>query len=176
MKIAISRFILIPVVTSCVALCGIVTTSLVAPFVPQAIGSPKPLVAQISSGQLGKPFQVELENNAVVMPDQLEIKVLSIRDSRCPKNINCYWGGEAHVQLNLRRVEKNLGDLDLTLGVGNPDYFYPNNIKRVGKYYVRVLNVEPYPERGSQKVTQTVTLQVQKTPFKLQGTPPESRL
>jgi hypothetical protein len=176
MKTAISRLILISVVTSCIALCGIVTTSCIAPFMPEAIGSPKPLVAQTPDGQLGQPFQVELGNKAVVMPDQLEIKVLSIRDSRCPKNINCYWGGEAHIQLNLRRAEKNLGDFALTLGVGNPDYFYPNNIKRVGKYYIRAIKVDPYPEGDSQKVSQSVILQVQKIPFKLQGTPPTSRL
>jgi hypothetical protein len=177
MKTTISRWVLIPVVTSCVALCGIVMTSSITPFGSQAIGSPKPLiVTQIPSGQLGKPLQVELGNKAVVLPEQLEIRVLSIQDSRCPKNVDCYWGGEAHVQINLSRAEKNLGDLTLTLGVGNPDYFYPNNIKRVGKYYVRVLKVEPYPEGHSQKGIQTVTLQVQKTSFKLQGTPPASRL
>jgi hypothetical protein len=170
MKTSISRFILIPVVASCLALCGIVVTT-------SSLGSPKPLiVTQIPSGQLGKPLQVELGDKAVVLPEQLEIRVLSIQDSRCPKNVDCYWGGEAHIQLNLKRAEKNLGDFALTLGVGNPDYFYPNNIKRVGKYYVRVLKVEPYPEGNFPKVTQTVTLQVQKTPFKLQGTPPASRL
>jgi hypothetical protein len=173
MKTGISRLILVSVITSCLALCGIVTTGLIAPL---AICSPKPLIAQIPDGQLGQPFQVELGNKAVVMPDQLEIKVLSIRDSRCPKNIDCYWGGEAHVKLNLRRAEKNLGDLTLTLGAGNPDYFYPNNIKRVGEYYLRVIRVDPYPERDSQKIPQSVILHVQKIPFKLQGTPPASRL
>jgi hypothetical protein len=131
MKTAISRFIFTPVVTSCVVFCAIVTTSSIALLVPKAIGSPKSLVtAQILSGQLGKPLQVELGNKAVVMPDQLEIKVLSIQDSRCPKNVDCYWGGEAHVQINLRQAEKNLGDLALVLGVGNPNYFYSNNIKQ----------------------------------------------
>jgi hypothetical protein len=173
MNAGISRLILIPVVTICLALCGIVTTGLIAPL---AIGSQNSLVAQTPDGQLGQPFQVELGNKAVVMPDQLEIKVLSISDSRCPKNIDCYWGGEAHVQLNLRRAEKNLGDLTLTLGVSNPDYFYPNNIKRVGKYYVRVIKVDPYPEGVSRTIPQSVILQVQKIPFKLQGTPPASRL
>jgi hypothetical protein len=73
----------------------------------------------------------------------------------------------------LRQAEKKLGDLDLTLGVGNPDYFYPNNIKQVGKYYIRLLAVDPYPVRDlnkvDRKVTQMVTLQVQKTPFKLKN-------
>jgi hypothetical protein len=52
------------------------------------------------------------------------------------------------------------------------------NVARGYKFpsYVRVLKVKPYTEDNSPKVTQTVTLQVQKTPFKLQGTPPESRL
>jgi hypothetical protein len=130
------------------------------------------LVSQTTNSQLGKPIRVELVSSVVVLPDRVEIKVLSIQDSRCPKNIDCYWGGEAQVQLNLRRAGKNLGDLNLTLGVGNPNVRYPNNIKRIGKYYVRVLAVDPYSERNLsnlKSVDQSVTLQIQKTPFKLEG-------
>ncbi len=138
---------------------------------PHAIGSANPIAMEISSAQLGKPVRVDLGSRVIFSADRLEITVLSIRDSRCPQNIDCYWGGEAQVKLNLQQAEQNIGDLDLTLGVGNPDYFYPNNIKRVGKYYIRVLAIDPYPIRSfnkvNSKVTQTVTLQVQKTPFQL---------
>jgi hypothetical protein len=37
----------------------------------------------------------------------------------------------------------------------------------VGKYYLRVFDVKPYPDHDLNKVTQCVSLQVQKTPFKL---------
>jgi hypothetical protein len=52
----------------------------------------------------------------------------------------------------------------------------PPNIKRVGKCYVRIIKIDPYPADVSQKVLQSVILQVQKILFKLQGTPPASRL
>ncbi len=115
---------------------------------------------------------------------------MSVRDGRCPKSsgswtVSCYWGGEAQVKLNLSQAEKNLGDLDLTLGTINPEYFYPNNIKQVGKYYIRLLEIEPqriavHPNERNKiepnKVTQTVTLQVQKTPFKLKDANLDPRL
>jgi hypothetical protein len=158
---------------SFLVLFGITTTSSIAlrpagQFHLQAQTKlPQVAPTQIARSQLGRPLQVELGSKAVLIPDQLEIKVLSIQDSRCPRNIDCYWGGEALVKLNLRQAARNLGDLDLTLGIGSPDYPYPNNIKRVGKYYIRILAVTPYPDRNPKKEPQIVTLQVQKTPFKL---------
>jgi hypothetical protein len=138
---------------------------------PQAIVRANPIALETARSQLGQLVRVDLGSKAVFSSERLEITVLSIRDLRCPQNIDCYWGGEAQVKLNLQQAAQSLGDLDLTLGVGNPDYFYPNNIKRVGKYYIRVLAIDPYPirsfDRVNPKVTQTVTLQVQKTPFKL---------
>jgi hypothetical protein len=129
---------------------------------PQAIVRANPIALETARSQLGQLVRVDLGSKAVFSSERLEITVLSI---------DCYWGGEAQVKLNLQQAAQSLGDLDLTLGVGNPDYFYPNNIKRVGKYYIRVLAIDPYPirsfDRVNPKVTQTVTLQVQKTPFKL---------
>jgi hypothetical protein len=169
MTISISRFISIRSVTILTTLLGIFTSS-------------NSLAAEMSSFQLNKPVRIELGSGAVLDPDRLEIRVVGINDLRCPKSnssdwvVSCYWGGEAQVKLNLSQAEKNLGDLDLTLGTINPEYFYPNNIKQVGKYYIRLLEIAPHRvafppnERNKvapNKVMQTVTLQVQKTPFKL---------
>jgi hypothetical protein len=166
MNAPISRSISISAVICFSLSFGIVATN--------SIVSANPIATEIANSQLGKPVRVDLGSKAVFSSERLEITVLSIRDSRCPKNIDCYWGGEAQVKLNLQQAKQNLGDLDLTVGVGNPDYLYPNNIKQVGKYYIRVLAIDPYPIRDlnkiDQKVTQTVTLQVQKTPFKLKNT------
>ncbi len=168
MAISISRFISIPAVTILTTLLGLFTSS--------------SLATEISSFQLNKPVQIELGSGAVLDPDLLEIRVVGINDLRCPKStssgwvVRCYWGGEAQVKLNLSQAGKNLGDLDLTLGTINPEYFYRNNIKQVGKYYIRLLEVAPhrvaFPPNERNKVEpnnvkQTVTLQVQKTPFKL---------
>jgi hypothetical protein len=171
MTTPISRSISISAATIFAVLFGIFTTS--------SIGSSNPIAMEIADSQLGKPVRVDLESKAVFSAERLEITVLRIRDSRCPKNVDCYWGGEAQVTLNLQQAGKNLSDLDLTLGVGSPDYLDPNNIKQIGKYYIRVLAIDPYPVRDfnkfDRKVTHTVTLQVQKTPFKLKNANIDSR-
>ena len=166
MKAPISRSISISAVISFSLSFGIVTTN--------SIVYANPIATEIANSPLGKPVRIELGSKAVFSAERLEITVSSVRDSRCPINLDCYWGGEAQVTLNLQQAKQNLGDLALTLGVGNPDYSYPNNIKQVGKYYIRLLAIDPYPIRNlnqvNQKITQTVTLQVQKTPFKLKNT------
>lgn len=173
MTTPIFRSLAISAATTFAVLFGIVTTS--------SIGFSNPIPTAIVTPQLGKSVRVELGSKAVFSADRLEIKVLRIQDGRCPKDINCYWGGEAQVTLNLQQAGKNLGDFDLTLGVGNPNYLYPNNIKQVGEYYVRVLAIDPYPtsrdrKKIDPKAIQTVTLQVQKTPFKLKDANLDPRL
>ena len=154
----------ISAVTTFAVLFGSVTTG--------SIGSAIPIATEIANPKLGQPVRVELGSKAVFSADRLEIRVVKIRDGRCPKDLNCYWGGEAKVTLNVQQAGKNFGDFDLRLGVGSADYFDPSNIKKVGGYYVRVLEIDPYPgsidsKNIDPKAIQTVTLQVQKTPFKL---------
>ncbi|NJR32521.1 MAG: hypothetical protein HC778_06445 [Chamaesiphon sp. CSU_1_12] len=164
MTTPIFRSLTISVATTFAVLFGIVTTS--------SIGSTTPIVTEIANPQLGKPVRVALGSKAVFSTERLEITVSSIRDGRCRKDRLCTWPGEANVTLNVQQAGKNFGDFDLRLGVGYSDYFDPSNIKKVGGYYVRVLEIDPYPGSvGSKsidpKAIQTVTLQVQKTPFKL---------
>ncbi|WP_310484862.1 hypothetical protein [Chamaesiphon sp. VAR_48_metabat_403] len=164
MTTPIFRSLSISTATTFALLFGIVTTS--------SIGYSTPIATEIANPQLGKPVRVALGSKAVFSTDRLEITVSSIRDSRCSKDINCYWPGEALVTLNLQQAGKSFGDFNLRLGVGSADYFDPRNIKKVGGYYVRVLEIDPYPgsiesKKIDPKAIQTVTLQVQKTPFKL---------
>ncbi|PSB50855.1 hypothetical protein [Chamaesiphon polymorphus] len=164
MTTPIFRSLTISAATTFAVLFGIVTTS--------SIGFSTPIVTETANPQLGKPVRVALGSKAVFSADRLEITVLGIRDGRCRKDRLCTWPGEAKVTLNVQQAGKNFGDFDLRLGVGYSDYFDPSNIKKVGGYYVRVLEIDPYPgsidsKSIDSKAIQTVTLQVQKTPFKL---------
>jgi hypothetical protein len=164
MTTPIFRSLAISAATTFAVLLGIATTS--------SIGFSNPIPTEIANPQLGKPVRVALNSKAVFGVDRLEITVLSIRDGRCRKDRLCTWPGEANVTLNVRQAGKNFGDFDLRLGVGYRDYFDPSNIKKVGVYYIRVLEIDPYPgsidsKNIDPKAIQTVTLQVQKTPFKL---------
>jgi hypothetical protein len=157
-------------VSSIALLLGTIATNYDLTLPSQALASDNSSIDRINA-QLGRPTRIALGSKAVFDSEDLEVLVLSVRDSRCPKDLNCMWGGEAYVKLQAWQADKNLGECELTLGVGNPDYYYPNNIKQMGAYYLRVLEIEPYPtinrEEVDRSTTQTVTLQVQKSPFKL---------
>jgi hypothetical protein len=173
MTTPIFRSLSISAVTAFALLFGIVTTS--------SSGFSTPVTTEIANPQLGKPVRVALGAKAVFSTERLEIAVVKIRDGRCRKDRLCTWPGEANVTLNLQQAGKNFGDFDLRLGVGYSDYFDPSNIKKVGGYYVRVLEIDPYPgSRDSKKIDpeaiQTVTLQLQKTPFKLKDANLDPRL
>ncbi len=132
---------------------------------------PEKVGPAIATAQFGQPVQIEVGSKALFASEQLEISVLSVNDSRCPKDLNCYWAGEAKIELSLRQEKKDLGKHRLTLGAINPDYLYPNSVKQIGAYYVRVLALEPYPDNRKpvQSKKRIVTLQVQKTPFNLKN-------
>jgi hypothetical protein len=173
MTTSIFRAVTISAATTFAVLFGIATTS--------SIGFSTPISTEITTPQLGKPVRVALGSKAVFSVDRLEITVVKIHDGRCRKDRLCTWPGEANVTLNLQQAGKNFGDFDLKLGVGYSDYFDPSNIKKVGGYYVRVLEIDPYPgssdsKKIDPKAIQTVTLQVQKTPFKLKDANLDPRL
>jgi hypothetical protein len=118
----------------------------VMPQAPIPTSKPKVQISEtavpaIATSQFGQPIQVEVGSKVLFASDQLEISVKNVNDSRCPKGLACYWAGEAKIELSLRQGQKNWGEHTLTLGVGNPDYLYPNSIKQVGAYYLRVLAI-----------------------------------
>jgi hypothetical protein len=128
----------------------------VTPQAPIPTSKSKVLISEtvapaIATPQFGQPIQVEVGSKVLVASEQLEISVKNVNDSLCPKGLECYWAGEAKIELSLHQAQKNLGEHTLTLGVGNPDYLYPNSVKQIGAYYVRVLALEPYTDSNQPK-------------------------
>ncbi|MER3483745.1 MAG: hypothetical protein C4332_11930 [Meiothermus sp.] len=112
---------------------------------------------------LAQPFSLLIGQKASLDSGNLTVRVLGIQDSRCPKGVTCIVAGEAKVRLGLSEKGKSLGALELTLSAA-PD---PKNTGHLGSYYLRLLDVQPYPNANTvSKPARTVRLEVQKTPFK----------
>lgn len=87
---------------------------------------------------LGESFtmlpQLELTNKSA----DLTVKWLEVsEDSRCPKNTNCVWEGQAKVNLLV-----NGDPLTLTLRSGKPDEAQA----MMGEYIFTAESLNPYPE------------------------------
>jgi hypothetical protein len=87
---------------------------------------------------LGESFTMSPQQELVNKPADITIKWLEVsEDSRCPKNTNCVWEGQAIVNLLV-----NGGPVTLTLRSGKPDKAQT----LVGEYIFTAETLSPYPE------------------------------
>lgn len=71
----------------------------------------------------------------------LEIKLLSIEDSRCPSDVQCIWSGQVTATVGITRNKQNLGSFDLTIRPGQEDLA----IQEIDEYSLKLVQVVPYP-------------------------------
>lgn len=66
-----------------------------------------------------------------------------IEDSRCPKGVECVWAGNGKVEIsiNFPREESGIKEINTNLE--------PKEIM-AGKYKIRLLELQPYPEKNQQ--------------------------
>ena len=101
------------------------------------------------TARLGDPFQLQINQTAIIMPDNMSITFLDVpEDSRCPAFVVCVWPGQVTVSLNV--TESSFpgfsGVLNLTLGP------LPSNSSSVNldSHVVELPQVEPHPMRDEQ--------------------------
>jgi len=99
-----------------------------------------------ASCNLGVPFQLKLGQATAIENYNTIIKLLSIRDSRCPLDVQCFWGGMATVEFEIIEDRKNISNFNLTIG----DVSYELAFKRVGQYLIQLQDVIPYPLTNSE--------------------------
>ena len=77
-----------------------------------------------------------------VTRDKLKIKFVSVEDSRCPKDVDCIWAGNAKVTIKVtnRKGESQTFDLNSNLE--------PKSVKFEG-YEITLGSVEPYPKANA---------------------------
>lgn len=86
---------------------------------------------------------VELRFDDTVVHQDLELRWLDVRDSRCPIGVACIWEGQVVATLEAARGEDEPVELHLTLRAGGQ----PEVVQALG-YDWRLLEVEPHPEEG----------------------------
>ncbi len=123
---------------------------------------PKPTVTIVV---LGQPFEVEIGKSTAIPSEKLDVSFERVtEDSRCPKDMDCYWAGQISVVVGLKKAGKKLGTALLT--VQGSRYVTPKSIGKIGPYWVKLTEVSP--EKGPQNAPGTaklITLVVQNKPF-----------
>ncbi|MBX2872476.1 MAG: hypothetical protein KTR30_10265 [Saprospiraceae bacterium] len=100
---------------------------------------------QLPSFELEKPFSLQIgeQKMASGAPDMIVHFTQVTQDSRCPTGVNCVWEGEAVAELVLGKMGADT--LALTYRPGREKA----SIGRASGYSFRLLEVKPYPEKGS---------------------------
>jgi hypothetical protein len=75
--------------------------------------------------------------------DKTNIQITSIRDSRCPTNVTCVWGGEVVIKYKLTDNGTEKSDSTrVPAKLATKDTIF-------GKYFINITDVTPYPKKDS---------------------------
>jgi len=102
--------------------------------------------------ELGKEFSLEVNQTAFIRSEFIKIKLIDISDSRCPKEAQCVWAGEARAEINILKNNQDVGFFNLTV----------DGTIHFDKYSVKLTAVEPYPTLNQTIKEKTATFLVQK--------------
>jgi hypothetical protein len=101
-----------------------------------------PVHTSIRVVSLDQPFQLKLGEKAVVKRRNLIVQFLKVKeDSRCPKNLDCLWAGQATVVVNVVQNGKSLGNLELTRSANQSTVVS----KPLTGHHLKLVNLLPYP-------------------------------
>ena len=85
-------------------------------------------------------FQLKFDQTAVIAPENLSIKFTNVaEDSRCPENVECVWQGQAKIEVEISKNDKNLGEFNLTSLKGHDELAR----KDINNYEIKLLKVGP---------------------------------
>lgn len=101
--------------------------------------------------KLDENFNLKIGQTAVLGKEKIKIKLADVsNDSRCPSGVQCFWAGQAIVVVNAEDSQGNSQNIELTFGAG----MNGSNIKNIGGYSIKLVNVEPSPRIG-EKIEKT---------------------
>lgn len=115
----------------------------------EAPPSPTSAPAAPAPVALNTPFQLKIGETIMVGGLTISFDGIS-EDSRCPKDVNCFWSGAVTVDLTITTSDGTQQKAQLTR---------PNLPKRAdrasyGNLSVQLLDVAPYPERHDRQIRQ----------------------
>jgi hypothetical protein len=90
--------------------------------------------------ELGESFEGKVGDKFRVNAN-LSFQIDSVHDYRCPKDLMCIWGGGVDLYVKFRKTFSTIDTLIST-------YNNRKNPITIAGYTLKVLNVNPYPERN----------------------------
>ncbi|UCE65100.1 MAG: hypothetical protein JSU85_09480 [Candidatus Zixiibacteriota bacterium] len=92
------------------------------------------------TASLDSSFQLMHSQTAVVETEDLSVKFTNVaEDSRCPVGVECIWQGQAKIELEIKRKDKEPENITLTSLAGRDELA----ITQVNDHFIRLLKVEP---------------------------------
>lgn len=89
--------------------------------------------------KFGQPITLELGASSEVQAGELAISFDKlVEDSRCPNGVDCFWEGQAKIQLLINETTS----LELIMQAAQEDLA----IDTLGNYIYTLLDVSPYPD------------------------------
>ena len=130
--------------------------------------TPPPLETQARPSvklELEEPFSLNIStgaDEAISTTSPMGIRLISVEDSRCPKDVTCIWAGMVLVTLQTSEPGKNQLTFELALGAANE---VEKTYAQWNENYLVLKSVEPYPisTDNLDANARTVTLVLTKT-------------
>lgn len=98
--------------------------------------------ANIISANLNNPFKLNINQTAIIGPENLRITFLNVtEDSRCPSDVQCVWEGQAKVQINVLQDNKDIMTFNLTKRAGHDE----SSVLNIDGYSITLEKIDPYP-------------------------------
>ena len=103
------------------------------------------------TARLGEPFQLQINQTAIIMPDNMTIRFLDVlEDSRCPASVVCIQAGRVTAALNITESSfPGSRIMNLTLGPSSPNSS-SSATKNVDSHIIQLQKVEPHRIRDEQ--------------------------
>ena len=90
----------------------------------------------------GSPFELKHGQQILLQDTDIELKLVEVTDSRCPRNVTCVWAGNGVVKLEASQRGRNRKILTLnTLGSSA----LPKQQSYAG-YWISLVSLNPYPQ------------------------------
>lgn len=120
-------------------------------------------VEEVPTLNFGEVIELAYQDKMMVGDEGLAVTFQSVKDSRCPKGVQCIRAGEAKVELLMEQAGQS-GKMMLEAKGLCPDREGKcgNSGSEMG-YRIQLLSADPYPEEGQGKDVSKYTVRVKVT-------------
>lgn len=108
---------------------------------------------------MNTPFRLQVNQTARIAGENVRITFTRVKeDSRCPKDVECVWEGQAVVDVKVVKDDQDLGSLELTSRAGQEKLA----VQYIDSLAIKLVDVMPYPRSGQSidPAAYTITLLV----------------